>query len=65
MHEQLQIQPHIVEACLGHAGHQRGVGGVYNKAVYEREMRVALDRWANHLLAVAEGRARKIVPLRA
>src|SRR5262249_41463936 len=46
MHEQLGITPHVVEACLGHVGHQRGVAGVYNRASYEREMRNALDRWA-------------------
>ena len=32
MHERLGIDPHIVEAVLGHVGHQRGVPGVYNKS---------------------------------
>jgi integrase len=64
MHEQLQIQPHVVEACLGHVGHQRGVAGIYNRAHYEHEMRVALDRWGDHVLAAVEGAESKIVPLR-
>jgi integrase len=55
MHEQLGIQPHVVEACLGHVGHRRGVSGVYNRAVYEHEMRIALGRWADYVLAVVEG----------
>jgi integrase len=64
MHDYLQIQPHVVEACLGHVGHQRGTPGVYNRAQYEREMRVALDRWADHVASIAERRARKVVPMR-
>ena len=65
MHEHLQIQPHIVEACLGHTGHQRGVSGVYNRATYEHEMRVALDRWGDHVIALLEDRVSRIVSLRA
>jgi integrase len=65
MHDQLQTQPHIVEACLGHVGHQRGVAGVYNRAHYEHEMRVALDRWADHVLAIVEEHTSRIVSLRA
>jgi integrase len=63
MHDQLQIPPHVVEACLGHHGHQHGVAGVYNRAGYEREMRFALDRWSEFVLAVAEGRKSKIIAL--
>jgi integrase len=66
MHERLGVPPHIVEAILGHAdGHKRGVAGVYNRATYENEKRVALNRWADYLLAVVEGCERTIVPLRA
>jgi integrase len=63
MHERLGIAPHIVEAVLGHVGHQRGVAGVYNKARYLVEMRRALETWAGHLLAVVEGRESKVVSL--
>jgi integrase len=50
----LGIQPHIVEAVVNHvSGHRSGVAGVYNKATYSPEKREALNRWAEHVLAVA------------
>ena len=59
------IQPHIIEACLNHvSGHKSGVAGIYNKATYEPEKRTALDRWAEHLLAIVEGRETVVVPLK-
>ncbi len=59
------IQPHIVEAVLNHvSGHKAGVAGVYNRATYEPEKRTALERWAEHLTAIVEGRTSNIVPLR-
>jgi hypothetical protein len=65
MHEQLAIAPHIVEACLGHVGHQRGTPGVYNRAIYVNPMREALARWAEFVLTVVEGRDQKVIELRA
>ena len=59
------IQPHIIEACLNHvSGHKGGVAGIYNKATYEPEKRTALERWAEHLLAIVEGRGSNVAPLR-
>jgi integrase len=59
------IQPHIIEACLNHvSGHKGGVAGIYNRAAYEPEKKTAFDRWAEHLLAVVEGREAVVVPLR-
>jgi hypothetical protein len=53
----LGIAPHIVEACLNHvSGHKVGVAGVYNKAEYLPEKRVALERWASHVEALVKGR---------
>jgi integrase len=49
MHERLGVDPHIVEAILGHVGHQRGVAGVYNRAAYRDEKRAALQAWADHV----------------
>jgi len=61
----LGVQPHIIEATLHHfSGHRRGVAGVYNRSPYEREVRVALELWADHLLAIVEGRKRVVVPLK-
>jgi integrase len=63
---EIGVQPHIIEAVLNHAsGHKRGVHGIYNLAGYPREIAAALQLWAEHLLAIVEGRKRKIVPLRA
>jgi len=63
-HERLGIQPHIVEACLGHATFKSGVAGVYNKAIYRVDKRRALETWAEHLMAIIEDRENKIIPLR-
>jgi integrase len=66
MHEQLGIPPHIVEAVLNHvSGHKAGVAGIYNRADYQREARIALTRWADHVLSIVEGQERKVIPLRA
>jgi integrase len=66
MHERLGVPPHVVEACLGHTGHQGGVAGVYNRANYMDERRRALTRWADHVLALVAGEPveRKVVNLR-
>jgi integrase len=64
MAENLDIEPHVIEACLNHySGHRRGVAGVYNKSTYERAMKAALARWAEHVLDIVEEREIKIVPL--
>jgi integrase len=59
------VQPHIIEALLNHvSGHKAGVAGVYNRATYEREKRAVLARWADHVIAVVEGRNSNVVSLR-
>jgi integrase len=61
----LGIQPHIIEAALNHSsGFRAGVAGTYNRNSYQREVRIALDRWADHLMAIVEGRASNVTPLR-
>lgn len=61
---EIGIAPHIIEAAVNHvSGHKHGVAGVYNRAVYAREVRIALDRWAEWLTAVIEGRESNIVTL--
>jgi len=63
---ELGIQPHVIEAVLNHvSGHRAGVAGIYNRASYEREKRIALDLWAAHLMAIVEGRESNIVTLKA
>jgi integrase len=62
---ELGVQPHIIEAVLNHvSGHKSGVAGVYNRATYDMEKRDALNLWAEHLLAVVEGRKAVVVPLK-
>lgn len=62
---ELGVQPHIIEAVLNHvSGHKGGVAGIYNRATYDKEKREALNLWAEHVAAVVEGRAAKVLPLK-
>jgi integrase len=63
---EIGVQPHIVECVLNHvSGHKAGIAGVYNRASYEKEKRQALDMWADHVMAAAEGGESRVVSLRA
>jgi integrase len=59
LHERLGVPPHICESLLGH--YQGGIASVYNRAIYANEKRQALDRWADQLMAIVEGREAKVV----
>ena len=60
----LGIGPHIIEATLNHvSGHKSGVAGTYNRSTYASEKRTTLERWAEHLAAIVEGRDSVVVPL--
>jgi integrase len=62
---ELGVQPHIVEALLNHvSGHKSGIAGVYNRATHHKEKREALNLWAEHIIALVEGRAAVVVPLK-
>jgi integrase len=51
--------PHVVEAVLNHvSGHKGGVAGIYNRSSYEREVRVALASWADHVRSIVDKAAR-------
>jgi integrase len=58
MHDRLGIAPHVVEAILGHVGHQAGTAGRYNLALYREEKRRVLERWAAHIEALVSGKGR-------
>ena len=61
---ELGVAPHIIEALLNHvSGHKHGVAGVYNRADYETQKRQALNLWAEHIMALVEGRTSKLAPL--
>jgi integrase len=63
---EIGIEPHIIEAVLNHiSGHKGGVAGVYNRARYTEQMRIALQRWADHIAGLLDGRDHhKVVRLR-
>jgi integrase len=62
MAEDLHIQPHIIETILNHqGGHKAGVAGIYNKALYTKDVRAAMLMWSDHIMALVEGKERKIV----
>jgi integrase len=66
MAEDLQVQPHVVEAILNHVGgHKAGVAGVYNLASYMPEKAAALQMWDTHVAAIAKGCESNVVSLRA
>lgn len=52
-----------VEKVLNHS--TGDIAEVYDRHDYLAEKRVALDRWSEHLTDIIEGRAAKVVPLRA
>jgi integrase len=53
----LGIEPHIIEALLGHfSGHRAGVAGVYNRSGYSAAMKGALVRWSAHVADLVAGR---------
>jgi integrase len=61
----LGIEPHVIEAVLNHvSGHKAGVAGIYNRSTYAREKKVALDMWADRLMAIVEDRASNVTPLK-
>jgi integrase len=65
MGERLQIPPHIVEAILNHqSGTKRGVAGLYNRSQYLGEKKQALERWADYVMALVEGREVNVIPMR-
>jgi integrase len=62
---EIGIAPHIVEAVVNHvSGAARaGVAGVYNRATYATEKRMALQAWADHLDEILGTGERKVIPM--
>jgi integrase len=59
----LGIAPHVAELTINHA--KGGVEAIYDRHRYQREIGAALALWAGHVLAIAEGRAKTVIPLHA
>ena len=58
----LGVPPHVAELAINHL--KRGLQRDYDHYNYEPEIGSALAQWAEHVMAVVEGRKSKIVPLR-
>ena len=58
---ELGCQPHVIEAVVNHvSGHKAGVAGIYNRATYSNEKRIALQMWADYIeKAVSEATAKR------
>jgi integrase len=59
----LGVPPHIAELAINHV--KSGIVAVYDRYTYESEVAAALAQWAEHVMAIVEGRKSKVVPLRA
>jgi len=45
---------HVIEAALNHfSGTKSGIVAVYNKSKHDKERRILMDRWAEHVLKIA------------
>jgi integrase len=53
----LGVAPHIAELAINHV--KAGIVAVYDRYRYEQEIADALAQWAEHVMAVVEGRRRK------
>jgi integrase len=61
---EIGVMPHVVEAVVNHvSGHRGGVAGVYNRAQYADEKRVALERWTAHVEGLISQRPANVTPM--
>ena len=61
---ELGVRPDVIELCVNHVSGSRGsVAGTYNRSELMPERRAALERWANHVAGLVEGRPANIVAL--
>lgn len=59
------ISTDVVEATVNHvSGFRAGVAGTYDRYALLPERKVALERWAAHVLGLVSGRAANVVPIR-
>jgi integrase len=52
----LGIAPHVIEAAVNHRSGRSSIANVYNKSSYDGQKRQALEAWAQHVMAIVEGR---------
>jgi integrase len=64
--QKLGVRVEVIERALNHvSGSYRGVAGIYQVNPLTEDVRTALTRWSEHVLAVVEGRKSKVVSLRS
>ena len=59
----LGVPPHVAELAINHV--KGGVEAIYDRHRYQHEIGAALVRWAEHVLALAEGRKSNVVALQS
>ncbi len=59
----LGVPPHVAELAINHV--KGGVEAIYDRYRYQREIAAALARWAEHVLALVEGRESNVVALQS
>jgi integrase len=50
--QELGVEPHVIDACLGHSAVIKGVAAVYLRAKYLDERKAAMTLWGNHVAAI-------------
>jgi integrase len=62
---ELGIRPDVIELCVNHTSGSRGnIAGLYNRSELLPERRAALERWAQHVAGLVEGRPDNVVGIR-
>jgi integrase len=59
----LGVPPHVAELAINHV--KGGVEAIYDRYRYQREIGAALARWAEHVIALGEGRNSNVVALQS
>jgi integrase len=60
--QKLGVRSEVVERALNHkSGSFAGVAGIYQRDPMTAEVRTALETWASHVTALAEGKPAKVV----
>jgi integrase len=63
--QRLGIRVEVIERVLNHvSGSYHGVTGTYQRDPMASDVRDALERWSWHIMAVVEGRAATVVPMK-
>ena len=63
--QRLGVRVEVIERALNHvSGSFSGIVGIYQRDLMTEEVRAALQLWASHVAALAEGKRASVVPMR-